>query len=264
MCLALLKRPGAYLPDEYLRTAWQNNPDGAGYMFADSGKLTIDKGYRSVDTFLAAFRRTESKHRECPRVLHFRWATHGDKIESNCHPFQVFPGIGMAHNGILPIDMPYNGAQSDTAHFVELLQAIGSPDMLHAASLGLLARWIESDNKLVFLDRLGTCHIVNESSGKWVDGCWYSNDPEKKAWRYVPATSGAWAESDYTDEGTRKAWAEYYPNSHSEIVGYPLDKYSCRLCNAKLPKELWGVSEMCWECVSEQEESTEHHREHQA
>ena len=39
-----------------IRRMFQNNPDGAGYMFARDGKVTISKGFMNVDEYIEAIR----------------------------------------------------------------------------------------------------------------------------------------------------------------------------------------------------------------
>jgi hypothetical protein len=49
MCIAVYKRVGVKMPsDKILETCFENNSDGAGYMFAHGGKVNIKKGFMTL------------------------------------------------------------------------------------------------------------------------------------------------------------------------------------------------------------------------
>ena len=52
MCIIAYKPKGQALPSkETLQMCWNNNEDGAGYMFANDGRVWISKGFATFDKF---------------------------------------------------------------------------------------------------------------------------------------------------------------------------------------------------------------------
>lgn len=92
MCIIVYKPAGFGLPNtETLRICWENNPHGAGLMWADGEKVHVRKGYMSWDAFKDALdEATDSMDViSTPMALHFRIATHG-AIVPGCGNVQFF------------------------------------------------------------------------------------------------------------------------------------------------------------------------------
>ncbi len=52
MCVILVKEKGIELPTKkVLKCCWERNPDGAGFMFNDYGKVIIMKGFMTFEEF---------------------------------------------------------------------------------------------------------------------------------------------------------------------------------------------------------------------
>lgn len=132
MCIIAAKMAGVPMPDsETIRTMWANNPDGAGYMWADGKKVHIRKGFMSLAALVKDVEKTSKAVdlTEIPLVMHFRIRTHGKISPACCHPFPVSNDMGdlcklyttsqvaVAHNGIIPCVTP-GPAVSDTMQFV--------------------------------------------------------------------------------------------------------------------------------------------------
>lgn len=130
-------------PDELFQM-YRHNPHGAGFMYADGGRVVIRKGFMSFDAFLDAVEHY-SFSEDVAVVYHFRIATQGAVGPAMCHPFPLSSRlqdmrltkcacqIGVAHNGIISLTSnPRDKVYSDTAHFVAeyLAQLIRSPDDL--------------------------------------------------------------------------------------------------------------------------------------
>lgn len=110
MCIILACKDGARPTPQTLATCWANNPDGAGYMYAEGGVVHGRKGYMRYDDLAAAL---ESVPEEATLVVHFRIATSGGVDERVTHPFPVSRKLkmlhatewtaaaGIAHNGVL-------------------------------------------------------------------------------------------------------------------------------------------------------------------
>jgi len=174
MCIAILNTSDT-LSKTTFHTCWQNNPDGAGIAYYDSGTIMIIKEMDCVDRLYDSYRRLR-EHNRCPMILHFRIATSGSVDEDNCHPFEVAGGMAMAHNGIIDNVVPTSSI-SDTRVFIsEILDYLPDDFIYNAGIRELLSGFIDT-SKLIFLDRYGMYHIINENLGHWDDdhSNWYSN-----------------------------------------------------------------------------------------
>lgn len=190
MCLASFIPAGLTMPDAYVREAVAQNPHGAGIAYARDGEVHIVKGIFRVATLL---RHLESLA-AYPRAVHMRWATHGSVSKGNCHPFRVARDCAVIHNGIIT---GYGSKKrSDTAHFTEnmLKPSYLDRSLFDVASVKALEWYVGAGNKLVILHAEGAPTILNESSGHWRDGIWYSNES------YLP-----W-EEQYYGMGNYASW----------------------------------------------------------
>jgi glutamine amidotransferase len=192
MCL-LTYLPAGVLPDtDALLNGIVVNQDGHGFAIVAGDRLVIERGMDG-EQLVAAFERARRRHRDGPALFHSRYATHGVADLDNCHPFHVGGDVRtvVAHNGVLPATVqPRRGdPRSDTRYAAEvyLPQAGG----LHLRrTRQRLERWMTPFNKLVLLTvdhrfkQQG--YVLNEASGIWDDGIWYSNDdyrrPPVPAW----------------------------------------------------------------------------------
>ena len=111
MCVIIVKEKNQKKPSkEFLRKAWNKNPDGAGFMYNKDNKVIISKGYMTFDKFYKAVKNLSD---DKTIVYHFRIATHGATNAKGTHPFpiskrdevlqkpQIKTNIGIAHNGII-------------------------------------------------------------------------------------------------------------------------------------------------------------------
>jgi glutamine phosphoribosylpyrophosphate amidotransferase len=183
MCIIVVKPANIEITDNALVNMWINNPDGAGFMYAEGGRLHVVKGLMEFEQFYRAYRKAE--HHKL--VLHFRWRTHGAPSAAMTHPFWIAEGeVGMVHNGIIS-GIPTIGDESDTAAYVRVLQgrygnAMKAIDNKHErkkiqAEIG----W----SKLVFMNNYGQFRIVGEKAGHWSYGCWWSNGSYRDRVKYV-------------------------------------------------------------------------------
>lgn len=203
MCIAIMKPEGKLIPKKTLALCYENNPDGAGFMFAQNKELNIKKGYFTFNEFYKAYKPHEKK--KC--LIHFRIKTHGQIDVNNCHPFHVNRSLGFIHNGIIS---GYGSDQkSDTIEFNEqVLQKLVAKWGNLALFQDPMIKLIESVigySKLVFLDRHGNHHIMNENKGNWDKGIWYSNNSYKPRPPAPPIQYGTWKQSHLN----------YYPSLRS-------------------------------------------------
>ena len=209
MCIIAAKPAGVAMPGETtIRNMWDGNPDGAGYMYADGGKVHIEKGFMQYEAFAESLRKLGERYdlTKLPMVLHFRITTHGGTKPENTHPFPVTDSIGalkklrsvtnlgVAHNGIIPIQ-PRTGI-SDTMEYIASQLA-----PLHRA----LPRFYENrhamqmvenatTSKLAFLTGRGKIFTIGHFLEE--EGILYSNDSYLGWWPRWRKFSGCFAETD--------------------------------------------------------------------
>lgn len=195
MCLAIYCEAGATCAESDLRTAFQANPDGAGFMYVNSGgALTLER-FMQFDPFLAALDRATDQNPDSPFAIHFRWATHGSTTLQNVHPFRVDKHTALIHNGVLPVVMGKGHKRSDTAVFAEDYLPRLSPTWFDDPALFDMVEQYCAGSKLVVLTthpaaKYGA-YILNEKAGHWneANDIWYSNGSyrAKEAACAVPA-----------------------------------------------------------------------------
>lgn len=176
MCIAIVKTKYGTISDDILRTCFKNNPHGSGVAWTENNKLHIIKGIFKVDEFINAVRDVEQKA-DSNILIHCRISTSGLVDESNSHPHIVNDSLVLIHNGILDIDVPKNSTESDTVLFIkEYLKDLPKDFEYNKSIMRLIEDKIGSFNKFCFLNSNGDYFILNEKSGEWINGVWYSND----------------------------------------------------------------------------------------
>jgi hypothetical protein len=200
MCLLILKPANTRLPTpEEIGRAWARNKDGGGFSFCDArGVLSLVKGIFSLSSMLASM--NEHLTPETESVIHLRYSTHaGDRVK-NCHPHRIGDGsMGVcSHNGVIDIDN--RKGESDTRSYIrQVIEPLmrESGGTVSKAMARVIGRDIGRGNKLVITPQGGPSVIVNEESGCWRDGIWWSNTSA-----FAPVATP-------TPTPTRKGWAEY-------------------------------------------------------
>ncbi len=186
MCMLIIKPEGVELPSHSrLENSYLTNRDGAGFAYCDGDDVVIQKGYYDLVTFEAVLRNTIKK--EAAAMIHFRAATSGKRDAGNCHPFPVcedvkllrstqlrFPGIVMAHNGVLS---GWGGKKlSDTMEFIQqvLSDKVVCDNLFESHGLQYLLEEAINSDRMAFLAPNGRCIYVGEFIDE-DDGCLYSN-----------------------------------------------------------------------------------------
>jgi hypothetical protein len=174
LCICIYKPEGTTLLEETLKNSWDNNPNGAGFMYAEDKVLRVIKGLMTYEDFKTAYE--PHKNKQC--VIHFRITTHGLTNKENTHPFFVNKTLALVHNGIInKVTCNINKDMSDTWHFIEKLMkplpGINKLWKLEAYQM-LIEDYIGS-SKLILMDSNGDTIIYNQNLGNWNSECWFSN-----------------------------------------------------------------------------------------
>ena len=155
MCVVICKEKNQNKPSEtMLKSAWEHNPHGAGYIYVSDNSVIIKKGFMTFEEF---WKEAKELPEDSAIVYHFRIATHGSKDEKGTHPFPITNDeellqelwveapIGVAHNGIIQLCANY--------------PADANPNNL-------------SDTQLYIRDYLAR---INKINNKWYDDTFWLN-----------------------------------------------------------------------------------------
>ena len=190
MCIIVVKPRGHALPTwATLETCFNNNPDGAGYMYSgDDGLVHIRKGFMDWADFKRSFK-NEKKTFDWEKagiVFHFRIKTHGEVSRECCHPFPISRDLkrlrmteldcryGIAHNGIIS-GMRTDARTSDTMAYIMAIVApcMKLADNIHDENMASIITQTLGTSKLALLD--GTGDIKMFGSFNEEEGIYYSN-----------------------------------------------------------------------------------------
>lgn len=194
MCVIAVSEIGQPLPsDAVLKKCWDNNADGAGFMYHDGEYVQIRKGFMTFEAFSNALADVISNEIDpiaTSFVFHFRIKTTGEVKPECCHPFPLtqsheelgwqaaYTSLGIAHNGtILGRDTDKN--TSDTMDYItSVLFTIssmfeGDTFIYDENALSLIEETING-SRMAMLTPYGYVAMV----GEWIedDGIYYSND----------------------------------------------------------------------------------------
>ena len=226
MCQAIVKPAGISIQKNLLQLAWNDNADGAGFAYRRKNKIIIRKGFFTFRKFWSSYRKSGAEMLDC--LIHFRFATHGNKNKANCHPHR-FENAAMVHNGIFSQALPApNDSRSDTRIFLDDLYAPAyktnseTPHEFIQRNKIYTQSQIAS-NKIAFLSPDGFT-ILNEAHGAWVGGVWWSSGLPTPRYKWADVASDKWAKilsSRYDDD------QEDLPYSYRSIKS---DGARCQLC----------------------------------
>jgi len=183
MCIAIYSPKGTEISAQSFRNCWDNNFNGAGFMYNDSNnKLRVVKEMESFSKIYKKYVAAKKKHPKANFVLHFRISTHGVINKSNCHPFKVNNELGFVHNGVIR-EVDNHKDYSDTNMFNrQILRKLPEASVAYFNNSAVKKVYGEfiGYSKLIFMNNKGEFAIVNEQKGHWADNVWYSNDSYKR------------------------------------------------------------------------------------
>ena len=225
MCIIAAKPAGVAMPSrDTIRTMWDGNRDGAGLMYLEGGKVTIEKGFMTYKSFAKKLDQLEKRLdlTKTPVVMHFRITTHGGTKPENCHPFPITDSIGalkkltsrtdigVAHNGIIHI-IPRSGI-SDTMEYIasQLAPLKRALPRFYENKNAMLLVKNAIDSKMAFLTKEGKIYTV----GDFVTdkGVLYSNRSYiKSSMRYRDL--GSWnCYADFEDD-----WGDFQGIGYDDV-----------------------------------------------
>lgn len=189
MCIIAYRPENKTISTETLKTMFEGNPNGAGIVYAENGKLHIKKGFMTLGEFLEACSEVPVSS---PCIYHCRIATHGSVRQGTCHPFpcssdadllnapevELRKGFAVAHNGIIS-DMDTKNDFSDTQAFIrDILAPLSKMRSLHSETLVPVIEKCIGYSRLAVMDTTGRVSIFGR--GWTVDaGVFYSNTSYK-------------------------------------------------------------------------------------
>lgn len=243
MCLLCVMEPGSTPTREQLLTATDSNPHGYGYAFMTNDKILTGRGMDATE-MVDRFLRIRKGMPDTWAMFHARFTTHGETSKGNCHPFRVAgnENIVLAHNGVLPIDVPKGDRRSDTRIFAEeYLPEIGVEYLDDPEFRALMESWMGGSKVAVFsIDPAleSNVYILNEDLGHWSDGIWWSNYGYRKS-----------AYMGYPKSSYSSAWD---PDDASlSYRNYWLKDKLCMICVAELTDEEaeYAYCSNCYMCL---------------
>ena len=233
MCIIAYKPLNVAFPEEkILQNCFENNSDGAGFMYSYQGEVHIKKGYETFKGFMNALNASRAiTGDKVPYVMHFRIATQGfDKCMT--HPFPLSSdmknlkklkyncNIGVAHNGILDLTSDGSKEYSDTMKFITdyLTLIIRNFSWYKDERTKLLIERLIDGSRLCILDKKGHGEILGKG---WVEnkGVFYSNS----SYSYKKTYTQPW---DITyDDGyaLRNRWGVPYKSSFGDVEADDID-----------------------------------------
>lgn len=246
MCILIHHPINTQFAVEQLQDFYNRNSDGFGAIVKHGDTVEVIKSIGKIDEIIELYNDQVSGKEA---IIHLRMKTHGDINLDNCHPYEVIPGLYMAHNGILGTGNTKDPRMSDTWHYInEFLRPIllAEPEMIFNAGFqAMISSHIGTNNKFGFMDSSGRTVIINKTSGVVHKGVWYSNTYAWTPWKfglgqpplatthsYTPANRYAKAHQDsfwdsrYASSSTWKEWDKYDRESKVEpqVKAKPLSK----------------------------------------
>lgn len=186
MCIIAIKPQGkALFPDTMIKAMFENNHDGAGFMYAKDGQVHISKGYMTLPLLQSALTALGDVS-EYPLILHCRIGTHGDKSQANTHPYPVSSlvddlenlridcQLGVVHNGVISGLIPRAKINDTMEYILDVIAPLQTLNpRAYLDSMGQLILSTTCKSKLAFLD--GTGEIVTIGDFVDFDGYRFSN-----------------------------------------------------------------------------------------
>lgn len=218
MCILILKTKYGTINKETLKTAFNNNLDGAGLGYTVNSKIVIDKGYFDFNSFYNAYLKAELIA-DNNIMIHCRISTGGKLNKECCHPFYINSDLIIGHNGILDAIEP-TSTKNDTMVFIDRYLSNKTNLFNDDEYLNLLSYAIKS-NKFIIMNNKGDYKIINESLGHWNDNhsVWYSNSSYSTNYGFITPSTNKVNDYDYYNYDDSLYWLIYDTITNSDYYG---------------------------------------------
>lgn len=191
MCVIAYKPEGVKFPsDNIIENCFDNNPNGAGFMYCAKDGVHIQKGFMKLSDFMDAIEPFKNMT-DMPFVMHFRITTHGGTSPEMTQPFpltgktkklkrlETVSRVGVAHNGIIPLTDNAKSI-SDTALFIKryMTMLVKNAQYYKDSRVGEMIAEMIGSSKMLIMSQDGHIEMLNKG---WVydKGMWFSNDSFK-------------------------------------------------------------------------------------
>lgn len=182
MCLIGYNPFGMKLSKSLLRTAYDNNPHGFGFVWLDDdNELSSLKKVSDFSSFWNNILNLEGSS----YAFHLRWRTTGDISIERCHPFKILNkkehgfDLYMMHNGTIS-ELQVDDYKSDSEVYSNLLTGFYESNFYNRPLQDFYS-FVENNksllgdqNKILFMTS-STSKIINKDQGFILDDVWFSN-----------------------------------------------------------------------------------------
>lgn len=224
MCIILTCEKFVRPDHDLLETCFYNNPDGAGFMWCEDGRVQTAKGFSVLEELEEALGYVPDESR---LVIHMRIATSGGIDVGTCHPFPICDDLDMlhcegvecdaaiAHNGVIA-GMPTDEKLgiSDTVSFVS---TVVTPMYKSDGVTKSMLRHVKEaapGNRFALMTKDGEVHRLGAGWETVTKGIQASNS----TWRYdklfywptTTTSSARWSESSWNDGWYYDEEDDYY------------------------------------------------------
>lgn len=221
MCVIIAKLKDSKLPSkESLQNCFENNPDGAGFMYTnEEGRVIIDKGYMEFNKFYKRYKKLCKRFDDFKGknlVIHMRISTAGGIRKENTHPFPLTNdfkkmkylyskcNVGVVHNGIISEASPSKNMESqginDTMVFIKGYLYPIYKKWKKCFEDEAFKKGIEiiSNSKFAILDKNDNLYMIG--AFQKFEEVYYSNDSYKYSIPYRSYISYSYGDYDYEYE----------------------------------------------------------------
>jgi hypothetical protein len=206
MCVIIHKPAGISFKEEDLRCAHANNSHGFGYMYYDPESQRV-KAAKAINLTPDRIVEIVNGLKDFNACFHYRFKTHGEISDAQCHPFRVLDkekhGVDMflMHNGVISKSGLKDGESDTQAFNKNFLKPIlkKAPELIKTDAFKILIEdYIGKGSKLCFMFGDGKVIKFNEAQGDTHNECWVSNTYSFKQGHREPKYNG-YANKAYDD-----------------------------------------------------------------
>jgi len=247
MCVIAYKPMNVdFMSKSVLQECFNNNPDGAGFMFTANGEVHIKKGYMNFNAFWKALKEVRNQYGEkIPYVMHFRISTQAGVNQQCCHPYPLSRNmdrlkqldttskVGIAHNGIISLTTDRNAkGYNDTMKFITDYATLLIKKVNYWTNPNVAKALKElCGSKLAILGSDNHCELIGDFIKD--NGCYYSNATYCKPKFTTVNSSVSWYDDDWEFFYNKKSKKYEFDETYCPLVFNGDNSYcsKCARCN---------------------------------